>query len=92
MIAISRLEDYRHDVFDVVSGSVLGCVVTVGNWARYFPSLWAEDCDEPFEPAGRRGGGGGMKRGRDEEEGGYGAVDGGRYSMAEGEGFGRSAR
>ncbi|KAM0707607.1 hypothetical protein Q7P35_004252 [Cladosporium inversicolor] len=74
LIAISRLEDYRHDVFDVVSGSVLGAVVTTFNWRRYFPSLWASDCDEPYEPleTGRRGSGT-TKRMRDEEEG-YGAV------------------
>jgi diacylglycerol diphosphate phosphatase/phosphatidate phosphatase len=74
LIAISRLEDYRHDVFDVVSGSVLGAVVTTFNWRRYFPSLWASDCDEPYEPLDtERRGSGTTKRMRDEEEG-YGAV------------------
>lgn len=74
LIAISRLEDYRHDVFDVVSGSVLGAIVTTFNWRRYFPSLWASDCDEPYEPLeSGRGGSGTVKRMRDEEEG-YGAV------------------
>jgi diacylglycerol diphosphate phosphatase/phosphatidate phosphatase len=85
LIAISRLEDYRHDVFDVVSGSVLGLVVTAFNWRRYFPSLWASDCDEPYEPleTGRRGSGT-VKRMRDEEEG-YGAVsDSPRFSIGAG--------
>lgn len=89
LIAISRLEDYRHDVFDVVSGSVLGAVVTTFNWRRYFPSLWAEDCDEPYEPAGRSLS---PKRGRDEEEGGYGAVEGGRFSIAEADDYRHASR
>lgn len=94
LIAISRLEDYRHDVFDVVSGSVLGAVITTLNWRRYFPSLLASDCDEPFEPlepgSGRSGG---IKRIRDEEEG-YGAVsDGRRFSIgADGDDYRGSSR
>lgn len=86
LIAISRLEDYRHDVFDVVSGSVLGCVVTVFNWRRYYPSLWAGDCDEPYEPlekgvSGRRSSSkGAFARVGDEEEG-YGSVAGERFSI-----------
>ena len=94
LIAISRLEDYRHDVFDVVSGSVLGALVTAFNWRRYFPSLWASDCDEPYEPleTGRRGSGT-VKRMRDEEEG-YGAVsESARYSIgADGEDYRSSSR
>lgn len=94
MIAISRLEDYRHDVFDVVSGSVLGAVVTTFNWRRYFPSLWASDCDEPYEPldTGRRGSGS-AKRMRDEEEG-YGAVsESERFGIgADGEDYRGSSR
>ncbi|KAF2212299.1 hypothetical protein CERZMDRAFT_19738, partial [Cercospora zeae-maydis SCOH1-5] len=48
LIAVSRLEDYRHDVFDVVSGSILGFAVTYFNWRRYYPSLMAADCHEPY--------------------------------------------
>lgn len=96
LIAISRLEDYRHDVFDVVSGSVLGAFVAVINWWRYFPSLWAADCAEPFEPlevVARRDGEG-FKRVRDEEEGGYGAMEAGRFSVGgdEVEGYRRGSR
>jgi diacylglycerol diphosphate phosphatase/phosphatidate phosphatase len=97
LIAISRLEDYRHDVFDVGSGSVLGAFVAVINWWRYFPSLWAADCAEPFEPlevVGKREGDG-FKRVRDEEEGGYGAMEAGRFSVGgveEGEGYRRGSR
>lgn len=93
LIAISRLEDYRHDVFDVVSGSVLGAIVTTFNWRRYFPSLWASDCDQPYEPLGSGSRSGSPKRMRDEEEG-YGAVDGGRrYSIGvDGEDYRRGSR
>lgn len=94
LIAISRLEDYRHDVFDVVSGSVLGAVVCVFNWRRYYPSLWAADCDEPYEAlgGGRGSRSGSPKRTRDVEEG-YGALEAGRFSIgAEGEEYRRGSR
>lgn len=70
LIAISRLEDYRHDVFDVVCGSLLGSLVAYGNWRRYYPSLLDDACDEPHSPPGSLGGSanGGFKRVRDEEE------------------------
>lgn len=75
LIAISRLEDYRHDVGDVVCGSVLGSLVALYNWRRYYPSLLSQGCDEPHAPpsAGRRSSPNGFQRVRDEEEG-YGAT------------------
>lgn len=66
---MSRLEDYRHDVFDVVSGSILGFAVTYFNWRRYYPSLLSTDCDEPHSMAGEKTASGGFQRVRDEEEG-----------------------
>ncbi|WPH02621.1 Hypothetical protein R9X50_00548600 [Acrodontium crateriforme] len=71
MIAISRLEDYRHDVFDVIAGSLLGFSVTYFNWRRYFPNLRAENCEEPYSlpSSGRNSPNGGFRRVRDEEEG-----------------------
>lgn len=48
MVAVSRLEDYRHDVFDVTAGSLLGFGVALFNWRRYYPSLLARECDEPY--------------------------------------------
>lgn len=72
MIAISRLEDYRHDVFDVVSGSVLGMVVAYLNWRRYYPSLLDRQCHEPYVPLtvanGTSSPNSGFQRVRDEEE------------------------
>ncbi|OJJ30231.1 hypothetical protein ASPWEDRAFT_54876 [Aspergillus wentii DTO 134E9] len=47
MIAISRLDDYRHDVYDVTCGSILGAAVSYFSYRRYYPSLWAISCDVP---------------------------------------------
>lgn len=72
MIAISRLEDYRHDVFDVVSGSVLGLAIAYFNWRRYYPSLLDKQCHEPYMALtagnGTSSPNGGFQRVRDEEE------------------------
>lgn len=69
MIAISRLEDYRHGPLDVLGGSLLGITVAWFNWRRYFPSLSSTDCDEPFDPPTSRGSSpsGRFSRVRDEE-------------------------
>lgn len=72
LIAISRLEDYRHDVFDVVCGSLLGSIVTYFNWRRYYPSLADKECDEPYSAlngSGSMSPSTGFRRVRDEEEG-----------------------
>ncbi|KAK3701766.1 hypothetical protein LTR37_015286 [Vermiconidia calcicola] len=72
LIAISRLEDYRHDVFDVTAGSILGLSVALCNWRRYYPSPLSKYCDEPYDaPSGSRRASSvdGFQRVRDEEEG-----------------------
>ena len=48
LIAISRLEDYRHDVYDVTTGSILGTLVAYFSYRRYYPSLNSPHCDIPF--------------------------------------------
>ncbi|KAL4779783.1 phosphatidic acid phosphatase type 2/haloperoxidase [Aspergillus varians] len=48
MVAISRLEDYRHDVYDVTSGTILGSVVAYFCYRRYFPPLRSIGCDTPY--------------------------------------------
>ncbi|KAG0645806.1 putative diacylglycerol pyrophosphate phosphatase 1 [Hyphodiscus hymeniophilus] len=48
MIAISRCEDYRHDVYDVTCGSILGFSIAYFSYRRYFPRLHSANCDEPF--------------------------------------------
>lgn len=48
LIAISRLEDYRHDVFDVIAGSTLGMAFAYWSYRRYFSSLSAACCHRPY--------------------------------------------
>lgn len=71
MIAISRCQDYRHDVYDVCTGALLGYVVAFWSYRRYWPSLSSWRCHEPFPGPGEGSGAGGPSYGRlrDEEEG-----------------------
>lgn len=73
MIAISRCQDYRHDVYDVCTGALLGYVVAYWSYRRYWPHLSSRRCHEPYpNPGGDDGLGGGLPlygRLRDEEEG-----------------------
>ncbi|EPS41478.1 hypothetical protein H072_4626 [Dactylellina haptotyla CBS 200.50] len=48
-IAISRLEDYRHDYADVAVGSWIGIFCAIFSYRRYFPSLWSVRCNEPYK-------------------------------------------
>ncbi|PHH49106.1 Diacylglycerol pyrophosphate phosphatase 1 [Ceratocystis fimbriata CBS 114723] len=48
LIAISRCEDYRHDVYDVTVGSILGSLVAYWSYRRHFPQLSRIDSDEPY--------------------------------------------
>ena len=48
LIAISRCEDYRHDVYDVTVGSVLGMLVAHFSYRRYYPGLKSSRCDTPY--------------------------------------------
>jgi diacylglycerol diphosphate phosphatase/phosphatidate phosphatase len=68
IIAISRCQDYRHDVWDVCVGSLMGWTVAYWSYRRYWPRLSSGKCEEPYEgPPGADGEGYG--RVRDEEEG-----------------------
>jgi diacylglycerol diphosphate phosphatase/phosphatidate phosphatase len=49
MIAISRCEDYRHDVWDVTFGSLLGMGVAYFSYRRYYPPVRSARCDVPFD-------------------------------------------
>jgi diacylglycerol diphosphate phosphatase/phosphatidate phosphatase len=69
-IAISRCQDYRHDVWDVGVGSLLGWTTAYWSYRRYWPRLSNPRCYDPYpdppsgdEPSARYG------RVRDEEEG-----------------------
>ncbi|KAL9098982.1 MAG: hypothetical protein Q9163_005450 [Psora crenata] len=48
LIAISRLEDYRHDVYDVTVGSSLGITIAYFSYKRYYPGLNSPRCDAPY--------------------------------------------
>jgi len=66
LIAISRCEDYRHDVYDVTTGSLLGILVAYYTYRRYYPPLRNSKCDTPYpNPADSQSGFGKLK---DEEE------------------------
>lgn len=70
MIAISRCQDYRHDVYDVCTGALLGYVVAYWSYRRYWPQLSSWHCHEPYPgPANDSGGLPLYGRLRDEEEG-----------------------
>lgn len=69
LIAVSRLEDHRHDVYDVTVGSALGLVVAYSSYRRYYPSLRSRRCDEPYPSRAERGAAGNKRgKGMDEEE------------------------
>lgn len=48
LIAISRCEDYRHDVYDVTTGSLLGILIAYFTYRRYYPPLRSSRCDIPY--------------------------------------------
>ncbi|KAM0274836.1 hypothetical protein ACHAPA_000942 [Fusarium lateritium] len=52
LVAISRCEDYRHDVYDVCVGSALGMSVAYWSYRRHFPRLSSQKCDEPYPRPG----------------------------------------
>jgi diacylglycerol diphosphate phosphatase / phosphatidate phosphatase len=90
MIAISRCQDYRHDVYDVCTGSALGMVVGFWSYRRYWPRLSSRDCDTPYPPPSQETEDGermGWQRVRHVEEGavGGGPILGrsGAYEMAD---------
>jgi diacylglycerol diphosphate phosphatase/phosphatidate phosphatase len=71
LIAISRCEDYRHDVYDVCFGSALGIVVAFWSYRRHWPALTSPRCHEPHpHPAVVADSPQGWQRVRDEEEAG----------------------
>ena len=47
-MAVSRLADYRHDVYDVTAGSLLGFLLAYFIYRRYYPPLRAHDCHNPY--------------------------------------------
>ncbi|KAL8719805.1 MAG: hypothetical protein Q9225_003240 [Loekoesia sp. 1 TL-2023] len=77
MIAISRCEDYRHDVYDVTVGSALGLLIAYFSYRRYYPSLISRKCDTPY-PSRAETGMAESKKGKElDEEEMVGGVDDG---------------
>lgn len=75
MIAISRCEDYRHDVYDICVGTAIGATVAWWSYRRHWPALGSETCNEPYpHPSQQQGDIGGSdarwRRVRDEEAAG----------------------
>ncbi|CAJ2505851.1 Uu.00g132450.m01.CDS01 [Anthostomella pinea] len=71
MVAISRCQDYRHDVYDVSVGSLLGFTVGFWSYRRYWPRLGSRECHEAYpSPGTELGDREGWQRVRDEEQGG----------------------
>lgn len=68
MIAVSRCQDYRHDVYDVTFGAALGYTVAYWSYRRYWPGLSSWKCQEPY-PGPSGGEDIAYGRLRDEEEG-----------------------
>lgn len=48
LVALSRMADYRHDVWDVTAGSLLGMSVAWFSYRRYFRGLRSGKCDLPY--------------------------------------------
>ncbi|KIW29780.1 uncharacterized protein PV07_05568 [Cladophialophora immunda] len=48
LVAMSRLADYRHDIWDVSSGSLLGLVIAYTTYRRDYRPLTHPDCDVPY--------------------------------------------
>lgn len=63
-IAITRTEDYRHDVYDVTIGSLIGAFVAIYSYRRYFPPLKSPNAHIPYP-----------SRVHDEESEGFEALD-----------------
>ena len=68
LIAISRLEDYRHDVYDVTTGSLLGMLLAHFSYRRYYPKLNSPHCDTPFPSRAEWASKHGFGKLKDEEE------------------------
>lgn len=67
-IAMSRMADYRHDVYDVSVGSLLGISMAYFSYRRYFPSLRHPRCDEPFPSRAQVADANGTGKLKDDEE------------------------
>ncbi|KAI0709298.1 phosphatidic acid phosphatase type 2/haloperoxidase [Earliella scabrosa] len=56
LVAISRTMDYRHHWQDVLTGSLLGLVVSYFSYRQYYPPLISDLSHQPYPPRFKRGG------------------------------------
>jgi len=49
MVALSRVFDYRHHWQDVTVGSIIGLFFGIVTYFYYFPSLFSQNCDIPYQ-------------------------------------------
>jgi diacylglycerol diphosphate phosphatase/phosphatidate phosphatase len=49
-IALSRTQDYRHHFSDIVLGGLLGNLIALGIYHKYFPSIFSAQPDQPLLP------------------------------------------
>ncbi|KAK9456699.1 phosphatidic acid phosphatase type 2/haloperoxidase [Dipodascopsis uninucleata] len=50
LIGISRIEDYRHHITDILFGGILGALIAWYSYRKYFPHLGKQNCNIPFPP------------------------------------------
>jgi diacylglycerol diphosphate phosphatase / phosphatidate phosphatase len=48
LVAASRTADYRHDIYDVTAGSLLGFGMAYFGYRRYYGSIWHPQCHAPY--------------------------------------------
>jgi len=48
LIAVSRIQDYRHHWTDVVAGSLIGFFLSFFSYHQYYPSLTSPTSDKPY--------------------------------------------
>ncbi|KFX91508.1 hypothetical protein V490_05867 [Pseudogymnoascus sp. VKM F-3557] len=67
-VAISRCEDYRHDVYDVTIGSALGMIIAHWSYRRFYPRQRNVNCDTPYASRTSAASGNGFSKVGDDEE------------------------
>lgn len=67
-VAISRCEDYRHDVYDVTIGSALGMIIAHWSYRRFYPRQRNVNCDTPYASRTSVASGNGFSKVGDDEE------------------------
>ncbi|KAK9369985.1 phosphatidic acid phosphatase type 2/haloperoxidase [Lipomyces kononenkoae] len=50
LIALSRIEDYRHHITDIIFGGLLGALIAWYSYRKFFPHLGNATCHIPFPP------------------------------------------